>query len=99
LLDSLHTIKLLDALLITSLLQQIDSADLTREEAVNIFQLKTLGLREKEVDDWHPQRVEHREDDVGAPSDVVNSGRCNLDNDLARSQSRCDVKSYEFELT
>lgn len=54
-----------------------------RKKTVDIFKLQALGLREKQVDDGYPESVEDGEDDVCAPSDVADSMRCDLHNDLA----------------
>lgn len=75
--------NILHSLLITSLFQQVSVARLAREQAVDVFQLETLGLREEQEDDRYPERVEHGKDDVCAPSDVVDSRRCDLHNDLS----------------
>jgi hypothetical protein len=98
--------NILHSLLITSLLQQVSVARLAREQAINIFQLKTLGLREEQEDDWYPEGIEHGEDDVCAPSDVIDSGRCDLHDNLSnvsmqvslgpfRSNSRSYISSSQ----
>lgn len=53
-----------------------------REELIDVFQLQTLGLREEEVDDWNPGRVENGKDDICAPANVVDGSWRDLDDDL-----------------
>jgi hypothetical protein len=44
------------------------------EDAVDIFELKALGLRVKDVDDRDPASVEDGEDDVCLPANILNGG-------------------------
>lgn len=65
-------------------------ATLTREQSIDIFQLEAFSLREEEVDYWHPSRVEYSENDVRAPTNVVDCGRRNLDDQVVADPiSRC----------
>ena len=44
---------------------------LSGEDAVDIFELEALSLREKDVDDGDPAGVEDSEDDVRLPANVL----------------------------
>lgn len=84
-LQTLHN-YLGNVLLISLFVYQIAVA-LPREKTVDIFQLQALGFREEQVDDWHPQTVQHGKNNVSAPSDVADRTGCDLYNDLAKISS------------
>jgi hypothetical protein len=81
----LNLSNILEALLLlhTLLAPEIRKCLLAREELVDVFELKTLCLREEQVDNGNPGRVEDGKDDVCAPANVVDGRRCDLDDDLS----------------
>lgn len=64
----LHILNLINIVFPNARLHKLGIAG---EKAINILQLKTFGLGKEEIHQRDPGGVQHGEDDVGAPANIV----------------------------
>jgi hypothetical protein len=73
----------------TLLVLQFLHCALTSKQTVDILKLQTLRLWEEKVDDWYPGCVERSENNISAPSDVINRWRRDLHDNVVADPICC----------